>query len=668
MSDLGSADPSRMTFSLKAFPVEVIGQILDQPGLSSGVLRLWMAGDSLLQRLIVKGVTVMDLRDFHHFSVNPAPMLLKRLSSLRELTIDRDRKPLIQSKDLWKLIGALSGLSKLVLRFKGSFSVIDRNVMQPLLGTLASSAETPIPSNWTIQSLFPALETLEVLGVSSLWEPQDFESLPSSLTSLTITEPCINTFELSSALPRQLKHLKIFSNNGLFPGLSSGLPPNLIVFEHYLSPPAASPFLFDSAYDRYAEMLQNLPRSLTRYDHNFRGIPISLLCHLPPGDLELIRPSSEAGAWWTLSSSQLRKLPQSLTKLSTSIYDDDEVIVLEEDWPARLTDLQMVKAGPNFDTPDFPAQCNFSSGLRRLEVTSMALSILDVARLPRELTSLRWTAKDFYDVPLELPPKLTHLSAKLPKFFVFTSKINLDQPENLFPISCIPSSVTELEIASIIPTSRLKILPPRLKELRFYGFGEDHTFDPLAEAERSRVRHNFEHGKLEGIVESFDVTPFLERASIETLLPRTLTAFHIDDENKSFRLVQKIDYRLFPPNITSLTLLPDNGIPSEVVINIPLKKLYEFEFRLDSPTDKDFKAFPTWIRHFLPQIKDTSRLTPIAALYVKDMLSLPGGGILDFALKLLADARMAAFSDTDRSQLLKLLSHDESILKLLNLV
>ena len=515
--------------------------------------------------------------------------MVKNLSCLRELIIDRDCHPLLCYRDAWTTIMALpTSLRKLILRFKNSFEVVDPEVVNRRLAqshALQSDASSPAPLCWTLATAFPSLEVLEMNGYRKAWIPSDFAALPSSLTSLSLPLPHAIEMRYIEHLPRQLLHLDVACATGVDLESFAGLPPKLVSFD--LRAPFGSPIYLYSGID-VKKLLGSLPRTLTHFTHPIRDLPGESLSALPPFlkalelrnssgpmDMETMRRTP------TLSTQALKMLPPIVSRIAPMDLFNEITEIDADAWPSGLTHLR---------TGFFRAEItilHLPPWLLHLELDSITLDASSISLLPRSLKTLQIC----YQHPtrtLDLPPGLTRLRLSTPPKSVQTQD-DEDFLRNSVSLECLPSSLIDLEIKDMVPCSGLKYLPPRLTRLYMTVLVEDADYDPLGDEEVEKMRKNFEIGKQEGIVETFDWKVISERTSAETMLPRTLRYLSIAGRRDGV----KIDFSLLPPELAYLEI--GRPVPPKSIIDIQLKHLRHVRLALDLIDGEIIKNLPKWI-------------------------------------------------------------------------
>lgn len=564
-------------------------------------------------------------------------------------------------RDAWKDVIGLSNLRKLVLRFSNSFEILDPLAPREGYQPPKADAETVSTPAWSLHFVFPLLETLEVSPYRRFWRRSELSSFPSSLTSLALLSAHVTDGEMLARLPPNLLHLKLECSDAIEPDFFGYLPRQLLSLEVNIRHVVPSfSYSVDSA-SAYAEFFRGLPRTLTRFKHNTDNIPAASLSELPPSltELELIEPIEPGNRTSWLSKSFLSYLPPSVVSLTTQ-FETETTDVESNMWPPRLTHLHLLGSSiEEFFVLNSNGDPYLPSYLQSLYFTGH-IKFSDVASLPRGLKSL--TATLYADhLTIDFPPHLERLNVL--SLELITAETNGDVR---FPYESLPASLISITLSGVwIPASQLKHLPLCLKELSADDIFVQRSFEPTALAEAERRRQNFEIGKRQGIIESFDSTAQFSCDAWETLLPRTLRTLVLEAATVCEK---KVRYDLFPPNITRLKLKSKRGIDAETVIHFPLKKLRHFEFRLGKHALEDFKMFPRWIPHMtIHSASESARVSPSALLLIPATAILVGQ-FESFSQSILNVARDDHALDKDPSKFQRLvMCEDQNILDELNL-
>ena len=634
--------------TLLAFlPQSIIDLILDEE-MSPSVIKLWISGDRLMQHKISTGVTTIKLVDCREYSSSRFPKFIEDLHVLRELTIDRAGYTMPYYRNIHQHIQQLpSTLKKLIIRVMNSKHIIQpptpNNTSKSLSSTENHTTKDLIHPEWAFKSSFPQLETLE-LDSEEKWENRDLTLLPHSLTSLSIPSCTLTTAEApSSILPPHLLTLKIRHRSSFTPSFWRSLPPHLTKLR------IQSQSLESHESLSTASML---PRSLKRLDGE---IPAQLdLWSLPSGIeclrtsyLESFDPNAPIGKLFpnlkefqtvNLTPQLARSLPPSVHTIGTVESGDT---FEPKDWPASLTKLC-----------GFPAKFSLSSfptGLTVLRLSGFQVFHLSkLALLPKSLRFLLINSRRNLEMTdVDYPPHLTFLSLSGAKF-----------EDKCFRCHTLPRSLTELDLSTSIPASQLKHLPSRLETLNITDISIDSDFNPYDEAEIAAMRLNFENGRREGILESFDFNQ-LKRASVLALLPRTLIFLSVWGDAMQCDVQ---DWHTTPPRLQNLFLNPNAGISSKFLHHLPyLKALQSLNITLNDAQDHDLQIIPTWIQLVQIYFVDSPQLTSMALQHASARVAI---SIERFESEIdhLDQLRSQHADDEDPSYFLKLISPNHGVI------
>lgn len=708
-----------METNLAFLPQTILDAILSLDDMSLGVLRLWITGNKALQYKL-KGVTRIKLTDHRDFTLNRFPKLIENFRALRELTIDRHCYPVLHYPRLREHVKNLPPtLRKLKLRILDAYKIISSDVPSNASATSPSASfdtRTGLENrNWTFATAFPRLEVLD-LGSTQQWTPSDLALLPRSLTSLTLKQLLWNAGEeFSRSIPRQILTLKVSEGGAKGPSFWSNLPPQLQHLKWQGEWKGAGAGFMEDVHPSLAEVASSLPKTLVKLSANLEYFPVDSLTLLPPDitnlythnpDLSKVYHLDEVGdevglhfkkleffktSW--LPPSLLRTLSSTVkTIISRATSSTDYTTVKPTEWPSSLTELRL-ETSENFPISILP-----SSGLVTLVLTGRTLIDVDkMSLLPSTLRSLKCAlglpAGDF-----DFPPHLTSFilnenyysycledwlkveanGLEFDDSFENEDKetVNVKVPfqpsapehraflNGLKVLSCfsyhtLPKSLITLEIPFVVPASQMKYLPPQLKTLKVADIFADAEFEPESARELDNLRSVFEIGRQEVIRESFDWTQ-LKQVSIIALLPRTLTKLEVEVD----ALSGIADWSHLPPNLTSLILLPDAGLPSDIVYHLPRNRFQHLTLRLDSPRDEHIKALPRDVEELCLFADDGSQLSMLL------VIDLPFGttevdlsdSALEKALGLFYDAKSAHERDADPTDFINvLLGRDEQL-------
>lgn len=641
---------------LASLPPTLIDAILGQD-MSPCAINLWKCGDKLLQHKMATGITQIKLVDHHEPSSSRFPKFILELRSLRELTIDRGSCSMPYYRDLrYHVRGLPPTLKKLKLCVAESIEVL-RPPTAPT-GRKAASRAISAENNdalhptWTFAAAFPQLESLELDSLDAPWEEEDFDLLPPSLTSITIPSCDYQVYDkLSSLLSPHFLKLKLTSSSPFPPTFWSRLPPNLT---HLHVQPDEN--VDASLADQLASLL---PRSLTKFETNFyqtlnlKDLPSGLeflntvwIKPLDPNpysqigrflpNLKTVRVSS------TLTPELVRGLPPTVRYMEVSRIP---LSVESSHWPASLTKINCRDSDPDFSFSVFP------TGLLELTIGKDDFNLAAISNLPRNLRCLAVYAKNIIDSKeVDFPPHLTNLHLV---------EERASSPERDFPYHNLPSLLTNLCLP-VIPASKLKHLPPHLKSLQASDIPVDSDFNPDGEAEIAAMMLNFENGRRDGGLESFDFTQ-LKRASILALLPRTLDLLKIT--TKTGKDLANEDWSLIPPRLRSLQFVPSDGIPSSLLQQLPpLRNLRFLRVSLNGAEDQHLECLPRHVKTVHIKFVNSPNLTPMVLCHLRRDVSFEIPHLQECLYRLSSDQRSHC-DDEDPTYFLRLLSPDKEIVE-----
>lgn len=353
---------------LNQLPPDHLGLILGSKHLSYLVLRLWMCGDSRLNSRLAAGITYINLKASWSLQ-SGFPSVLLRLRSLRYLSI-KSKGRLFGNPMAWS--GIALSLSPILETLKISCFDCDtamRNFAPDWTATAPKFIETEYPMGKStfidLAQHMPRLTKLELTGTASgrpvPFFAQDLVALPPTLTELRVSLQRRGHPNMMSILPRSLLRLR---SAAVGPANDAGIadwlesPPNLEhidVINYYYPQP------------------------------DFTWVPRSLR-HL-----------------------KIDKIG------STFFFDDQAALSLPTDYYSANINVES-----DFSTsPGFPDSSNWvsmlSSRLTTLTANSSRVSLAEVVRYPRTLTSLtlavqnvKW--KSGLPQPFDWPPSLSSLS------------------------------------------------------------------------------------------------------------------------------------------------------------------------------------------------------------------------------------------------------------------
>ena len=625
---------------------------------------------------ISQNLTAVTLKNRQKFSLNRLPAFLVHLGSLRELVIDRNHKGLFYP--LNSIIQGLPAcLQRLELRFKNSQKLIESTASVATLhpSDLASgNANVVSPSQWTLKSAFPKLETLYF--TSDADRPFDeFSALPETLTSLSLPFPDksdrISAF--SSMIPRQLLHLELQGANNLTLEFLDHLPPHLTSLAGFL--PSER---LNGRSERQAQLLSRLPRLLTQFSPPLENFYSSSLQSLPPSittlavhdpllDVALNAqfPFLREVLFRSVTSYTVKMLPHTVHTMQIALinFSDESPIV----WPPHLTTLW---------TPSVAGHIKaLPTTLRTLVLQVSFKPIVDFAVILPTLTNLTSLKCPSSSNIIDFPPRLTSLEfiggdpwLELNPSAGFHSyrsyNLNGKVVAKGFPLEKLPPCITSFQAEIRLYASQLKHFPLAIRNLKLQEIFEDADFNPLNSVEISRTLENFALGRKLGLRERFDWNG--EKTSITALLPRNLGTLECTDCQS---LVEVADWKLLPPALTSICLGSLVGLSASNFRLLPIERLSSLRLSVAGLEDDDIKMLPRNITGYL-SLEDF-RLTTKAALFTPLDMELflvdPNSEkefqnvtnkMVDFR-----DALEARCAENDPTYLIKALSMQENLLE-----
>lgn len=660
---------------------ELVDRCLSYDGLSISVLRLWMTGNRPLQQLLARSVSRIQLEDRSQFSLMRLPKIILSFTALREVCFNRDSHGLIYYKEAFDWVKGLPPtIRKLELRWHFAdelmphFKEDDASPTSPPLG---------FGPNWSLGSAFPHLETLELYNRRTSTVP-DFSALPATLTALTIShfhKPYV------ASLPRQLLRLRIRgAPKTPEPDFLRDLPPHLTdLYLHWQL--RYTDLQGDVAFR--SSVLRSFPRNLTQLPILY-GFPMASLCELPPAitslsllgeqealnvDLSQLTPHlKQLETSMDLPPSTRASLPHSLTSILISVTSSDKSPYR---WPKGLTELTLDDVTMMFDFTMLP------SWLRRLTLSQIKTS--NIALLPRKLDSLTVGLEKFSE-KIDFPPSLTLLLVHFvdpDEWITYErsplggAKSGADIPEDddsdsetldpscvmrvakCFPYEMLPPTIIDLEMEAVIPASKFKFLPPRLRSLHMERILVDYDFNGTDKAEVEKMVQNFEFGEREGICEyALPHWRQLTHASVLTLLPRTLKTLTLSTGG-SFSF--EPDWKELPPELHTFCMLTEGGTPLSSAIGLPLKYMQNLDMRIHSADDELLIATPK-LRRPNQQVEFimSPLLTPrVLRCLPRHCLTQDNSKELFKASIILADQRERHALDVDPTEFIKLMKLEE---------
>ena len=675
-------------FLLSSLPQNLIDTIMDFD-MSPSVIKLWISGDRMMQHKISTGVTKIKLIDRRLVTSGRFPKFITELRSLRYLTIDRDGYAMPYYRDIPKLIRCLpSTLKKLKILVKDSVLCIYPPTPKGTSGSSSHSlvyvASVTTLHDWTFARAFPQLETLELdfnrrdYPKHRSWDHGDFSLLPPSLTSLTIPPGPFHDIDeaFASSMPRQLQVLKIRLTPFLSASAWSQLPPHLTRLDMALDPKSfwhighlTSLTHLEPGFGVQNLELADLPHGLTSLDttwfDSFDDNAHLLKNFTNLKHIKFHKPSPE----------QMRFVPPSVHSFR-QVHHSASHGGFADLWPPSLTKLYAGSYGNDYPPSHFPSKglvsldlsriigsttlATFPHTLRSLNLQSLSIPDNQELIFPPHLTSLTWYKGDFQ---LEVTDESTGVLCNLTDRELLAS-LNGKKAFRCFSFLKLPRSLLYLRFYSIIPASQLKHLPPRLKQLTARDIFVDVDFVPDDALEMSAMQAVFKIGADEGIWSDCESACFdwtqLKRASIATLLPRTLTGIQLDGD--AFN-ASKPEWSMIPPHLTDFIYKPIAGIPAHFLGEIPMKRMKVLRIIVDGAEEQHLKLIPRYIHEARIQIINSPNL-PITALKCipATFLDFSLGHYLQGATNKLLELQRTHIDDDNPSYYLRLLQPDDDIL------
>lgn len=529
-----------------------------------------------------------------------------------------------------------------------------------------SEAKPQRSGQWRLADAFP---NLSVLAVDDHTVGFDLSTLPPLLTDLTITvpPPGHDWVHFHKSLPRQLLRLELLRGSPesvVSPLHWRFLPPSLHTFIS-----KASAFNDSYSLEEGLDMVRQLPRSLTHLETDYPIIRSSeQLAALPPGltyideifegsfpademakampllkrlDLNAITPDLTTPAY-------IRSLPANLTELDICANLEG---IASKDWPKTLTKLVFAYDTQNLQVDALPLS------LTHLQIRKpLAMKPADMSRISQSLTDLSCYIPDMAETELALfPPRLTSLYIICNKGYITMERSMIEfeytefmkedftvPPEFLsetdnvarmpfdphtpylrqflagerytkcFPFEALPPTLTAFLSSAIVPFSKIKDLPRRLRRLHIGTFFRDAAYDSQDAETMAAMRDIMHDGLKEGVLERFDSSQ-LQRATPSALLPRTLTDLSTDLSVGHL----PGDWLHMPPNMIEICLhaLEHERLDTASLHEISKQALKDLWLDVESLSDEDCKVLPKTLTHANLRSADLSHLTDRGALY-----------------------------------------------------
>ena len=190
-----------------------------------------------------------------------------------------------------------------------------------------------------------------------------------------------------------------------------------------------------------------------------------------------------------------------------------------------------------------------------------------------------------------------------------------------FPFHSLPQGLVIFYFPCMIPASKLKDLPPRLEALVADDIFEDSEFDSKSPENLAYMHRVYEIGKREAggnWEKDFVLSPLqAQEASPASLLPRTLTTWHLTGDSMTFSM----DWPRIPPRLASLQFGRWNSafrpIPADFFLLAPLSCLNHLEVHVSDLRDVHIRALSRkleWLK-WLRRSEEIELLTPDCADY-----------------------------------------------------
>ena len=215
------------------------------------------------------------------------------------------------------------------------------------------------------------------------------------------------------------------------------------------------------------------------------------------------------------------------------------------------------------------------------------------------------------------------------------------------------------------PASQLKHLPPLLKQLQVRDIFADVDFVDDDATEMSAMHAVFKIGAAEGIEsDRFDWTQ-LKRASIATLLPRTLVDLKFDGD--AFN-ASKPEWSMMPPHLTHLHCNPAAGIPAHFLGEIPMKRMKVLRLVVDGAEEQHLKLVPRNLYYAEIRLINSPDLPITALKYLQaEFFSFPDRHHLQQLTFKLMELQRSHIEADNPSLYLRLLHPDDDLIKQLGI-
>ena len=423
-----------MDASIAHLPDELLANILSRRHSASDcVVSLWLCGDRTLNTRLSRGGCTSFVASI--YELIKWPRMLSQLKALRQVVITAE---VVHEPIEW-MHGVVSNLPShlevLHLDFPGSLGLITTEMSVP---TEEPWYDQPYSNLMQLSTTFPNLQNLHVLCSPYMrykyFTKSELHSLPTSLTSLFLDS--YNYVSLDCSLYPNLTYYE-------------GSAPSSVDISTMRALRTVTVHQLDSSAN-----LPDLPPCTThlKLDLDDRSIKLATLNW--PSNLTSLECNQP------LSAADIRSLPQTVENLTfrkvTGIKrvanTEEETLNANSIWPRNLRSLT----------------------LKELETINWSI----ICSLPPTLTTLRGiqiTFKRSID-GLEFSPRLKHLSfscestpSKGGSLVLPPNLESLTVSWDLFLVRNFPTSLTHLEIHSLIDPDHISLLPPGILKLSIGG-------------------------------------------------------------------------------------------------------------------------------------------------------------------------------------------------------
>lgn len=187
--------------SLSRLSSDVLDYILQIQGSSYLVVRLWKCGDRLLNAKLGTGLSNITISQ-DYFLCFPLPRMLRQLVNLRSASISMAHHDMIFADLRYGMLP--KGLQSLEIVFTRP-----KDTTRPIYGSGAERASlAPATKGLLLETLFPQLLSLHfIVKGGEAWIPFA-KTLPSTLTSLRISQAILEDTSFIPLLPQSLRQLE----------------------------------------------------------------------------------------------------------------------------------------------------------------------------------------------------------------------------------------------------------------------------------------------------------------------------------------------------------------------------------------------------------------------------------------------------------------------------